>query len=92
MRLFCLTVCLPANGMGCRTQNWKKTCELDLMPCCFQGLICITQFGMKQPIVGLAIQGLRRMVLPRFISSLFRAIFSMKEIENGTEIHRRVPA
>jgi hypothetical protein len=32
------------------------------------------------------------LVLPRFSSGLFRAIFAMKEIENGKEIHRRVSA
>ena len=32
--------------------------------------------------------GLNRLVLPRFSSGLFRAMFAMKEIENGTEIHR----
>ena len=31
-----------------------------------------------------------RMVLSRFSSGLFRAIFAMKEIWNGKEIHRRV--
>ena len=30
------------------------------------------------------------LVLPRFSSGLFRAMFAMKEIENGNEIHRRV--
>ena len=30
------------------------------------------------------------LVLSRFSSGLFRAMFAMKEIENGTEIHRRV--
>ena len=34
----------------------------------------------------------RRMVLSRFSSGLFRAMFAMKEIENGKEIHRRVSA
>jgi len=32
------------------------------------------------------------LVLSRFSSGLFRAMFAMKEIENGKEIHRRVPA
>ena len=32
------------------------------------------------------------MVLSRLRSGLFRAIFAMKEIENGKEIHRRVSA
>ena len=32
------------------------------------------------------------MVLSRFSSGLFRAMFAMKEIENGKEIHRRVSA
>ena len=32
------------------------------------------------------------MDLLQFSSGLFRAIFAMKEIENGKEIHRRVPA
>ena len=30
------------------------------------------------------------MVLPRFSSGLFRAMFAMKETRNGNEIHRRV--
>jgi hypothetical protein len=30
--------------------------------------------------------------LSRFISGLFRAMFAMKEIWNGKEIHRRVSA
>jgi uncharacterized membrane protein YeaQ/YmgE (transglycosylase-associated protein family) len=30
------------------------------------------------------------LVLSRFSSGLFRAMFAMKEIENGKEIHRRV--
>jgi hypothetical protein len=29
-------------------------------------------------------------VLSRFSSGLFRAMFAMKEIKNGKEIHRRV--
>jgi len=33
-----------------------------------------------------------RLVLSRFSSGLFRAMFAMKEIENGKEIHRRVSA
>jgi hypothetical protein len=32
------------------------------------------------------------LVLSRFSSGLFRAMFAMKEIENGNEIHRRVSA
>ena len=32
------------------------------------------------------------MVLSRFSSGLFRAMFAMKEICNGNEIHRRVSA
>ncbi len=32
------------------------------------------------------------LVLSRFSSGLFRAMFAMKEIENGKEIHRRVSA
>ena len=36
--------------------------------------------------------GLDRLVLSRFSSGLFRAMFAMKEIENGKEIHRRVSA
>ena len=32
------------------------------------------------------------MDLSRFSSGLFRAMFAMKEIENGKEIHRRVSA
>jgi hypothetical protein len=31
----------------------------------------------------------RKLVLPRFSCGLFRAIFAMKEIWNGNEIHRR---
>ena len=34
----------------------------------------------------------RCVVLPRFSSGLFRAMFAMKEIRNGKEIHRRVSA
>ena len=30
------------------------------------------------------------MVLPRFSSGLFRAMFGITEIKNGTEIHRQV--
>ena len=33
-----------------------------------------------------------QMDLSRFSSGLFRAIVAMKEIENGKEVHRRVPA
>ena len=33
-----------------------------------------------------------QLVLSRFSSGLFRAMFAMKEIENGKEIHRRVSA
>lgn len=36
--------------------------------------------------------GDRRVVLSRFSSGLFRAMFAMKEIWNGNEIHRRVSA
>ena len=32
------------------------------------------------------------LVLSRFSSGLFRAMFAMKEIKNGNEIHRRVSA
>ena len=38
-----------------------------------------------------AIKGIA-LVLSRFSSGLFRAMFAMKEIENGKEIHRRVSA
>jgi LysR family glycine cleavage system transcriptional activator len=31
-------------------------------------------------------------VMPRFSSGFFRAMFAMKEIWNGKKIHRRVPA
>jgi hypothetical protein len=34
----------------------------------------------------------REVVLPRFSSGLFRAMFAMKEIWNGKAIHRRVSA
>ena len=33
-----------------------------------------------------------KLVLSRFSSGLFRAMFAMKEIWNGNEIHRRVSA
>ena len=33
-----------------------------------------------------------KLVLSRFSSGLFRAMFAVKEIENGKEIHRRVSA
>ena len=33
-----------------------------------------------------------KLVLSRFSSGLFRAMFAMKEIENGKEIYRRVSA
>jgi hypothetical protein len=32
------------------------------------------------------------MVLSRFSSGFFRAMFAMKEIKNGNEIHRRISA
>jgi hypothetical protein len=35
---------------------------------------------------------LSKMDLSRFSSGLFRAMFAMKEIWNGNEIHRRVSA
>ena len=34
----------------------------------------------------------RNVVLSRFSSGLFRAMFAMKEIKNGKEIHRRFSA
>jgi hypothetical protein len=34
----------------------------------------------------------RKVVLSRFSSGLFRAMFAMKKIENGKEIHRRFSA
>jgi IS30 family transposase len=34
----------------------------------------------------------KMLVLSRFSSGLFRAMFAMKEIKNGNEIHRRVSA
>jgi len=37
-------------------------------------------------------KALSMLVLSRFSSGLFRAMFAMKEIENGKEIHRRVSA
>jgi hypothetical protein len=33
-----------------------------------------------------------KLVLSRFSSGLFRAMFAMKEIWNGEEVHRRVSA
>jgi hypothetical protein len=36
--------------------------------------------------------GNQSLVLPRFSSGLFRAMFAMKEIRNGKEIHKRVSA
>ena len=33
-----------------------------LMPCCLQGLICTAPFGMKHPILGLAMHGLGRVL------------------------------
>jgi hypothetical protein len=33
-----------------------------------------------------------QLVLPCFSSGLFRAMFAMKEIWNGKEVHRRVSA
>ena len=52
--------------------------------------------GLNQtPNLDRIAQGVMRMdhcyvVLSRFSSGLFRAIFAMKEIWNGKEIHRRV--
>jgi hypothetical protein len=37
-------------------------------------------------------RALAYLVLPRFSSGLFRAMFAMKEIKNGKKIHRRVSA
>ena len=37
-------------------------------------------------------KALSMLVLSRFSSGLFRAMFAMKEIENGKEIHTRVSA
>ena len=37
-------------------------------------------------------QIVQEMVLPCFSSGLFRAMFAMKEIWNGKEVHRRVSA
>jgi hypothetical protein len=36
--------------------------------------------------------GKASLVLPRFSSGLFRAMFAMEEIKNGNEIYRRVSA
>ena len=33
-----------------------------LMRCCLQGLICTAPFGMKHPILGLAMHGLGRVL------------------------------
>jgi hypothetical protein len=33
-----------------------------LMRCCLQGLICTAPFGMKHPILGLAMPGLGRVL------------------------------
>ncbi len=35
-------------------------------------------------------KGIAGLVLSRFSSGLFRAMFAMKETRNGNEIHRRV--
>jgi hypothetical protein len=43
-------------------------------------------------VCGSPLDGVTRLVLPRFSSGLFRAMFAMKEIKNGNEIHRRVSA
>jgi EAL domain-containing protein (putative c-di-GMP-specific phosphodiesterase class I) len=51
-------------------------------------LIEIDDFGSGHA----SIIGLMQLVLSRFSSGLFRAMFAMKEIENGKEIHRRVSA
>jgi hypothetical protein len=44
-------------------------------------------YGFAEPF-----QEAWEVVLSRFSSGLFRAMFAMKEIENGKEIHRRVSA
>ena len=39
-----------------------------------------------------SVRAAREVVLSRFSSGLFRAMFAMKEIKNGKEIHRRFSA
>ena len=51
----------------------------------------------KSDVIGMSLikepsSGSLKVVLSRFSSGLFRAMFAMKEIENGKEIHRRVSA
>ena len=41
--------------------------------------------GMLEQMMSGTIDGVVVMVLPRFSSGLFRAMFAMKEIKNGTE-------
>ena len=60
----------------------------------------LSQYDFKNPVIAEATVGTNTpigtvkviydVVLSRFSSGLFRAIFAMKEIWNGKEIHRRV--
>ena len=41
-----------------------------LMRCCLQGLICTAPFGMKHPILGLAMPGLGRVLRVGYVPGL----------------------
>ncbi len=51
-----------------------------------------TKFGCGVAACDACIMHINGVVLPRFSSGVFRAMFAMEETRNGNEIHRRVSA
>ena len=61
------------------------------MPCCLQGLICIAPFGMKHPILGLAMHGLGRVLRVGYVPGLSPDRGSLAEDERSQDRHYYPP-
>ena len=61
------------------------------MRCCLQGLICTAPFGMKHPILGLAMHGLGRVLRVDYVPGLSPDRGSQAEDERGRCRHYYPP-
>ena len=57
------------------------------MRCCLQGLICTAPFGVKQPILGLAMPGLGRVLRVGYVPGLSPDRGSRAKDERGQDRH-----
>ena len=62
-----------------------------LMRCCLQGLICTAPFGMKHPILGLAMPGLGRVLRVGYVPGLSPDRGSRAKDERGQDRHHYPP-